>query len=64
MGSTGGKNGGRSCWVLEGTLCGGEIQGNFMQKLANCTPCEFYKQVQQQEGDAFVAPRDMLRRLR
>ena len=35
-----------------------------MQKLANCTPRKFYQQVLEEEGDGFVAPRDMLKRLR
>ena len=24
-----GKNGGRSCWVIAGTLCGGQVQGRW-----------------------------------
>jgi hypothetical protein len=40
---------GRSCWVLAGTLCGGRIQGTFAQKYENCTVCDFYKSVKDEE---------------
>lgn len=49
-----GTNGGRICWALTGTLCGGKVQGTFAQKLANCCECEFYKMVRQQEGAGLV----------
>lgn len=35
-GANHGKNGGRCCWVIAGTLCKGEKQGVFARKLANC----------------------------
>jgi len=53
-GANGGKNGGRICWALTGTLCGGKVQGRFAQKLDNCTQCEFYIAVRQDEGANFV----------
>ncbi len=46
----GGKNGGRICWAITGTLCDGEIQGTFAQKRLSCMSCEFYKQVEEEEG--------------
>jgi len=46
----GGRNGGRICWALTGTLCGGKVQGTFAQKLANCMECEFYRLVQTEQG--------------
>ena len=46
----GGKNGGRSCWMIAGTLCKGQKQGTYAMKIANCTNCDFYKQVSQDEG--------------
>jgi hypothetical protein len=49
-GLNGGRNGGRICWALTGTFCGGRIQGTFAQKLGNCMTCEFYKLVWQEEG--------------
>ena len=46
----GGKNAGRACWVIEGSMCGGRIQGTFAQKYANCTQCDFYQTIRQEEG--------------
>ncbi len=31
------------CWQVAGTLCGGEVQGQFAQKLKSCTECEVYQ---------------------
>ena len=42
-------NGGRECWVLAGTLCGGKVQGTFAEKLGNCQKCEFYQGVMCEE---------------
>lgn len=53
-GINGGKNGGRICWALAGTLCGGKVQGTFVQKVGNCMTCEFYTQVRSEQGSAFV----------
>ena len=44
-----GKNGGRSCWPLAGTFCGGQIQGVFAQKFQSCMDCDFYKTVLKEE---------------
>lgn len=49
-----GEKGGRSCWVLAGTLCGGHVQGTFATKLVNCMQCEFYRLVLNEEGKGFV----------
>ncbi len=46
-----GKNGGRVCWALAGTLCGGQVQGVFAQKLDNCITCDFYNKVLNEEPD-------------
>jgi hypothetical protein len=48
-----GVNGGRFCWSVTGTLCGGEVQGTFAQKRLSCLSCEFYKQVKAEEGSSF-----------
>ncbi len=54
-GLNGGKNGGRICWAITGTFCGGEVQGSFAQKRLSCMNCDFYKQVKAEEGlDNFV----------
>ncbi|MGJ5815835.1 two-CW domain-containing protein [Paludibaculum fermentans] len=52
-GLNGGQSGGRVCWALTGTLCGGTVQGSFAQKLSNCMQCDFYQQVQREEGKNF-----------
>jgi methyl-accepting chemotaxis protein len=35
-------NHGHSCAALDGTLCGGKVQGTFADKLRNCIRCNFY----------------------
>lgn len=50
----GGNNGGRSCWMLAGTLCGGKVQGIYAQKYKNCLNCDFYQSVKQEEGKDFL----------
>lgn len=49
----GGKNAGRSCWAVAGTLCGGTAQGTFAKKEHNCLACEFYKLVCREAGTGF-----------
>lgn len=58
----GGSNGGRSCWVIAGTLCGGQEQGTFAAKMHNCLKCEFYLQVKKEES-AFLKSSDLLQKL-
>jgi len=58
-----GKNGGRCCWVIAGTLCGGKVQGTFATKLTNCMACEFYKLVGQEEGTAYVRSPEILKKI-
>ena len=48
----GGKNGGRACWAVAGTACGGTIQGTFALKLGKCLRCDFYRLIVQEEGPA------------
>jgi hypothetical protein len=48
-GAHGGKNAGRACWVIAGSLCGGKIQGTYAMKLLNCWRCEFMNSVKQEE---------------
>jgi hypothetical protein len=49
----GGKNAGRSCWVVAGTMCGGRVQGTFAQKYQNCDLCDFFRAVKEEEGPAY-----------
>ncbi|MHA2288353.1 MAG: two-CW domain-containing protein [Promethearchaeota archaeon] len=46
----GGKNAGRVCWMIAGTLCGGKAQGVYAQKYKMCVQCEFYRLVKREEG--------------
>jgi hypothetical protein len=48
-----GKNGGRICWSIAGTLCGGKVQGSFAQKRTTCLECDFFNKVKTEEGDSF-----------
>ena len=44
-----GENSRRSCWVVAGTMCRGEVLGNFAQKYETCVICDFYKKVRHEE---------------
>ena len=46
-----GSNGGRLCWAVAGTLCGGKVQAEFAMKIANCVVCEFYNKVLNEESN-------------
>ncbi len=48
-----GDNGGRLCWAISGTLCGGNVQGSFAQKGLNCLSCDFFAAVKIEEGEQF-----------
>ena len=60
----GGKNGGRTCWAVAGTFCGGEVQGTYAEKYGNCRKCDFYDLVWEQETHNFVLIKDLLARLK
>ncbi len=47
-----GTCGGRICWAVTGTFCGGCTQGSFAQKRASCLECDFYQLVHEEEGIA------------
>ena len=47
-----GRYGGRFCWAVAGTFCGGKPQGTFAQKRKSCMNCSFYLLVQAEEGTA------------
>uniref|UniRef100_A0A7C2I1V5 Uncharacterized protein n=1 Tax=Ammonifex degensii TaxID=42838 RepID=A0A7C2I1V5_9THEO len=59
----GGKNAGRCCWVVAGTLCKGEVQGSFAKKFGNCQVCDFYELVKQEEGVKFILSANLLAKL-
>lgn len=56
-----GINGGRSCWAIEGTFCGGEVQGSFAQKMGSCMQCDFYKEVRREEGTGYKTSREIIK---
>jgi hypothetical protein len=58
-----GKNAGRACWAVAGTLCGGVVQGTFAMKLGNCLKCDFYKLVTKEEGSKHQKAKDILKKL-
>ncbi len=45
-----GENGGRICWAIAGTFCGGAVQGSFAEKQLSCMTCDFFKRVEEEEG--------------
>jgi hypothetical protein len=50
----GGINAGRSCWAVEGTVCGGEGDDTSAQEEKNCLSCDFYNLVYEEEADNFL----------
>ena len=59
-----GRKGGRACWVVSGTFCGGKVQGTFAEKIGNCLNCEFYKTVKAEEGKHFLSLGSILNRIK
>lgn len=59
-----GKNAGRACWVVSGTLCGGKVQGTYANKLGNCATCLFYKIVRVEEGANCHSDESLLKMVR
>ena len=59
----GGRNAGRACWVVAGTLCADEVQGTFASKFRACERCEFYKSVQVEEFPRFLLCSSLVARL-
>ncbi len=45
-----GKNAGRACWVVTGSICDNKKQGTFSKKYNNCMQCDFHMTVKQEEG--------------
>ena len=59
-----GKNGGRSCWAIAGTMCNDKIQGTFAIKFNDCLKCEFYKEVQEEEEKNWKNSQFILEKIR
>lgn len=50
----GGRNAGRACWIVAGTMCNGEVRGTFAEKHKSCGKCEFYNMVKAEEGEGMT----------
>ena len=59
-----GKNGGRACWAIAGTLCKGAVQGSAVSKSKDCTKCDFYQLVRKQEVGKFLMSGQIMRMLK
>ena len=59
----GGKNAGRACWVIAGSMCGGKVQGTFAHKYGNCVICDFFRQIKGEEGSDFTLSSTLLDKL-
>ena len=49
-----GRHGGRFCWSIAGTFCGGKPQGTYSKKILDCLRCEFLKEVEKGERHNFI----------
>lgn len=56
-----GRNGGRACWALDGTLCTGRAK-TASEKTADCMACAFFHLVHRDEADNLIS-RDEIRLL-
>ena len=52
-GINGGRNGGRCCWAVAGTLCFGKVQGTYAKKNKDCLDCGFYWTVADEEPEFY-----------
>jgi len=59
-----GKNAGRACWVVAGTLCNGTPQGTFARKYSACKKCDFYQLVKKEEDSKFLLSVLLLKKLK
>ena len=48
-----GRNAGRLCWVVAGTLCEGRIQGTYAERISTCRDCSFFREVKYEQGCYF-----------
>ena len=60
----GGKNSGRTCWIIAGTFCGGSVQGTYASKFGSCEKCDFYNSVKAEEFPNFQYSLVLLEMLR
>ena len=48
-----GRNAGRFCWAVPGTMCSGKIDGTYEEKIADCQDCSFFQRIKAEEGYHF-----------
>ncbi|MBF0459257.1 MAG: hypothetical protein HQK99_15310 [Nitrospirae bacterium] len=60
----GGRNAGRSCWAIAGTLCGGKTRGTIANKLKDCTLCNFHQLVIKEEENNYTSVAKFLKKSR
>lgn len=60
----GGVNGGRACWTVAHTRCGGTEQGSFAKKFNNCKECDFYNMVKEEELGKFQLSATIMSKLK
>lgn len=63
-GINGGKNGGRVCWAIAGTLCEGQLQGTYASKIGFCLVCDFCRLVANEEKVRVLQQKDILEKLK
>jgi hypothetical protein len=56
-----GKNGGRACWIVAGTKCGGIIKRTLIPKFIICNLCDFKKIVMSEESQNFIVSDDFMK---
>jgi hypothetical protein len=49
-----GKNAGRACWAVAGTLCGESCSALLSGEISDCLTCPFYRRVRREEGPEFA----------
>lgn len=59
-----GVKGGRVCWAISGTLCGGKVQGVFASKVDSCLDCDFFKLVLEEQGPSLARLSEILKVLK
>ncbi|MEH6472889.1 MAG: hypothetical protein V7752_16740 [Halopseudomonas sp.] len=62
-GTNKGVNAGRACWAVAGSLCKGEVQGTFANKLMDCGDCKFAHKVMDEQKDNFTNAKQILAKL-
>ncbi len=64
-GTNKGMYGGRFCWAIAGTFCGGTPRDTFAQKFMTCLHCEVFTRISEEEGRNLVlVPEDLKNKLR